>query len=128
VVVFDADQLPSVGDTQTVASFEPGQTLRIRGTSKGKGFEGTVTRHHFSRGPETHGSDQHRQPGAIGSGFPQRVFAGMRMAGHMGHQRVTVRTARVQAIHPDQHLLVVTGPVPGPVKGLVTVETLDEQQ
>lgn len=120
-----SDQLPAVGDTQTVASFELGQTLRIRGTSKGKGFEGTVTRHHFSRGPETHGSDQHRQPGAIGSGFPQRVFAGMRMAGHLGHQGVTIRAARVHAIHPEQHLLVVTGPVPGPAKGLVTVETLE---
>lgn len=116
--------LPAVGDVVTVAQFEPGTAVKLIATSKGKGFAGTVKRHNFSRGPETHGSDHHRAPGAIGSGFPQRVFPGMRMAGHMGHDRVTVTGALVQAVHEDKNLLVVTGPVPGPAKGLVLVETV----
>lgn len=117
-------ELPAVGDVITVAAFEPGQAVRVIGTSKGKGFAGTIKRHNFAMGPKTHGSDQHRQPGAIGSGYPERVFRGLRMAGHMGHERVTVKGASVQAIHPDENLLVVTGPVPGPNNGLILVETI----
>ncbi len=117
--------LPAVGTVLTVDQFEPGQAVRLVGVSKGKGFAGTIKRHHFAQGPKTHGSDQHRQPGSIGSGYPQRVFPGLRMAGHLGHDRVTVTGATVQAIHPDQHLLVVTGPVPGASKGLILVETVE---
>lgn len=120
------DELPAVGEAVTVATFEPGQALRIVGTSKGKGYAGTIKRHHFAKGPESHGSDQHRKPGSIGSGYPQRVFAGLRMSGHMGHERVTVKGATVAAVHPDKNLLVVTGPVPGPAKGLILVETIDQ--
>lgn len=119
------DAIPAVGDTLTVSTFEAGAPVRIIGTAKGKGFAGTVKRHHFKKGPETHGSDQHRQPGSIGSGFPQHVFRGMRMAGRLGGQRVTTTGATVQATHPDQNLLVVTGPVPGPAKGIVLVQTLE---
>ncbi len=117
-------ELPAVGDSVTVESFEPGMVVSLAAVSKGKGFAGTVKRHGFKKGPETHGSDQHRQPGAIGSGYPQRVFPGLRMSGHMGHERVTVRRAKVQAIYANKSLLVVTGPVPGPAKGLVMVESV----
>jgi len=119
-----ADALPTVGAVVDAASFELGMTVQLSAISKGKGFAGTIKRHHFSRGPETHGSDQHRQPGAIGSGYPERVFPGLRMSGHMGHEQVTVRRAKVQAIHPEKNLIVVTGPVPGPAKGLVVLQSV----
>ena len=120
-----ASALPAVGDVLNVGTFEAGQAIKIVGVSKGKGFAGTIKRHNFKKGPGSHGSDQHRQPGSIGSGYPQRVFAGLRMAGHMGHERVSVAGATIQAIHPETNLLVVTGPVPGPTKGLVLVQTAE---
>ena len=122
----EGDSLPTVGDEVTVGSFEPGMSLRIVATSKGKGFSGTVKRHNFKKGPETHGSDQHRQPGAIGSGYPERVFPGLRMSGHMGSDRVTVTSGKVQAVYADKNLLVVTGPVPGPNKGLVVIQSTEK--
>lgn len=124
----EGTELPAVGDAVTVDTFEPGMTISMAATSKGKGFAGTVKRHGFKKGPETHGSDHHRQPGAIGSGYPERVFPGLRMSGHMGYERVTVRRAVVQAIHADKNLLVVTGPVPGPAKGLVSIVSLPVRQ
>jgi large subunit ribosomal protein L3 len=111
-----------VGQTIDVSLFEAGETVRITGVSKGKGFAGTVKRHNFRRGPETHGSDSHRAPGSIGGGTtPGKVFKGTGMAGHMGHQRVTVKGATIVRTDTERNLLLVRGPVPGAPNGLVLV-------
>jgi len=111
-----------VGQTLDVSLFEAGETVRITGVSKGKGFAGTVKRHHFRRGPETHGSDSHRAPGSIGGGTtPGKVVKGTAMAGHMGHQRVTVKGATIVRTDAERNLLLVRGPVPGARNGLVLV-------
>ena len=90
--------------------------------SKGKGFAGTIKRHHFRRGPETHGSDSHRQPGSIGGGTtPGKVFKGTGMAGRMGHDRVTVKKATILKVDTERDLLLIKGPVPGPRNALVMV-------
>jgi len=113
-----------VGDTVTVAAFEPGQTVKIAGTSKGKGFQGTVKRHNFSRGPVSHGSHNVRAPGSIGaSATPSRVFKGIRGPGQMGNKRVTQRGLEVVRVVPEENLLLVRGAVPGPRGGTVEVRT-----
>jgi large subunit ribosomal protein L3 len=112
----------AIGQTLDVSLFTAGERVHITGLSKGKGFAGTIKRHHFRRGPETHGSDSHRAPGSIGGGTtPGKVFKGTGMAGHMGHERVTVRGATVVRSDPDRNLLLVRGPVPGPRHALVVV-------
>jgi len=111
-----------VGQTLDVSLFEDGDSVAVTGTSKGKGFSGTIKRHHFSRGPETHGSDSHRAPGSIGGGTtPGKVFKGSRMAGRMGHDRVTVKNATIVRTDPERNLLLVRGPVPGARNGLIVV-------
>jgi len=111
-----------VGQTLDVSLFEDGESVAISGISKGKGFAGTIKRHHFRRGPETHGSDSHRAPGSIGGGtYPGKVFRGSPMAGHMGHERVTVKNATIVRTDAERGLLLVRGPVPGPRNALVTV-------
>ena len=111
-----------VGQTLDVSLFEAGDEVDITGTSKGKGFAGTIKRHHFRRGPETHGSDSHRAPGSIGGGtYPGKVFRGTPMAGHLGHERVTVKNATIVRSDSDRNLLLVKGPVPGPRNALVVV-------
>jgi large subunit ribosomal protein L3 len=111
-----------VGQTIDVSLFEAGDAVDISGVSKGKGFAGTVKRHHFRRGPETHGSDSHRAPGSIGGGTtPGKVFKGTGMAGHMGHERATVKGATVVRSDAARNLLLVRGPVPGPRDALVVV-------
>lgn len=111
-----------VGQTLDVSLFADGDAVAVTGTSKGKGFAGTIKRHHFHRGPETHGSDSHRAPGSIGGGTtPGKVFKGSRMAGHMGHERVTVKQATIERIDTERNLLLVRGPVPGARNGLVVV-------
>ncbi len=111
-----------VGQTLDVSIFEDGESVSIIGTSKGKGFAGTIKRHHFHRGPETHGSDSHRAPGSIGGGtYPGKVFRGTPMAGHMGHERVTVKNATILRTDSERNLLLVKGPVPGPRNALVVV-------
>jgi large subunit ribosomal protein L3 len=115
---FDAD----AGDTLTVASFEPGDAIKVTGTTKGKGFAGTVKRHHFGRGPVTHGSHNVRAPGSIGqSATPSRVIKGVRMAGQMGAVTATQRGLRVLDVDVDRNVLVVIGAVPGPRGGIVFV-------
>ena len=110
------------GETVTVEAFEPGEKVKVTGTSIGKGFQGTVKRHKFGRGPVTHGSHNVRKPGSIGaSATPSRVFKGLRMAGHMGARRVTQRGLRIVDRDPERNLLLVTGAVPGPTGGLVFV-------
>ena len=111
------------GDQVLVDIFEVGETIHIIGTSKGKGFAGVVKRHHFAGGDAAHGSMFHRAPGSIGaSSYPSRVVKGMRMGGHMGHDRVTVRNLKVVATDKDRNLLVVKGAVPGAKGGYVLIK------
>ncbi len=111
-----------VGQTVTVESFQPGDKVKVAGVSIGKGFQGTIKRHNFARGPMSHGSHNIRKPGSIGaSATPSRVFKGMRMAGHMGAQRVTQPGLVVHEVDAERNLLLVRGSVPGPKNGLVEV-------
>ena len=113
-----------VGVRVDVSLFKAGDLVDITGMSKGKGFAGVVKRHHFAGGPKTHGqSDRHRHPGSIGATTsPGRVFKGMRMAGHMGNSRVTVRHLEVFEADPARNLLLVKGAVPGARNGLLLIE------
>ncbi|MFT4035662.1 MAG: 50S ribosomal protein L3 [Patulibacter sp.] len=114
----------NIGDTLTVDQFEVGDTLKVAGVSKGKGFQGTVKRHGFSRGPVTHGSHNVRAPGSIGaSAWPARVMKGIRGPGQMGNKRVTQRGLTVVRVDAEKNLLLVQGSVPGPKNGLVEVRT-----
>jgi large subunit ribosomal protein L3 len=103
--------------------FAKGDTVSVVGTSKGRGFQGVVKRHHFGGGFRTHGqSDRERAPGSIGSSsYPSRVFKGQRMAGRMGGDRVTVRNLKVVGIIPDSNLLLIKGSVPGAINGYVEI-------
>ena len=116
----DGDQ-SKVGDRVLVDIFESEKFVDVIGTSKGRGFAGVVKRHHFGGGPKSHGS-MFQIPGSIGSSaFPSRVFKGMRMSGHMGTDRVTMRNLRVLGIDKEENLLVVEGSVPGPNGGYVLI-------
>jgi large subunit ribosomal protein L3 len=111
-----------IGQTLDVSLFEAGDTVDVSGVSKGKGFSGTIKRHHYRRGPETHGSDSHRQPGSIGAGTtPGRVYRGLGMAGHMGDDRVTVKKLTVVRTDPERNLLLLRGSVPGARNALIIV-------
>jgi large subunit ribosomal protein L3 len=113
-----------VGETVTVEVFEKGQTVNVSGTSKGKGFQGTIKRHNFSRGPASHGSHNVRAPGSIGaSATPSRVFKGIRGPGQMGNARVTQRGLQVVDVRPDENLLLLRGSVPGPRGSIVEIRT-----
>jgi large subunit ribosomal protein L3 len=115
---------PKVGDDVTVTSFEPGQRVKISAVSVGKGFQGTVKRHNFGRGPVTHGSHNVRAPGSIGaSADPARVFKGMRMPGQMGSRRVTQRGASVVEVDAERNLLLIRGSVPGGKNATVEVRS-----
>ena len=110
------------GETVTVEAFEPGEKVKVSGVSIGKGFQGTIKRHRFHRGPASHGSHNVRKPGSIGaSATPSRVFKGMRMAGQMGAKRVTQVGLTVVDRDPEQNLLLVKGAVPGHRNALVVV-------
>jgi large subunit ribosomal protein L3 len=122
VKLADAKSDPKVGDQILVSIFENGERVDIIGTSRGKGFQGVVKRHHFAGGAATHGSMFHRAPGSIGaSSFPSRVVKGMRAAGRMGGDRVTVRNLRVAKVDPENNLLILRGAVPGAPSGYVIV-------
>ena len=111
-----------VGESVTVEAFEPGDSVKVRGTSIGKGFQGTIKRHNFARGPVTHGSHNIRKPGSIGaSATPSRVFKGVRMAGRMGGKRRTQVGLVVHSVDPERNLLLVKGSVPGPKSGLLEI-------
>jgi large subunit ribosomal protein L3 len=113
-----------VGDDVTVTSFEPGQQVKVSAVSVGKGFQGTVKRHNFGRGPVTHGSHNVRAPGSIGaSADPARVFKGMRMPGQMGSRRVTQRGASVVEVDAERNLLLIRGSVPGGKNATVEVRS-----
>ena len=115
------DGAVKVGDRVLVEIFDGEKFVDIVGVSKGRGFQGVVKRHHFGGGPKSHGS-MFQITGSIGSSaFPSRVFKGMRMSGHMGHQRVTVRNLRVLGVDKDENLLVVEGSVPGPQGAYIVI-------
>ncbi|MDQ3938049.1 MAG: 50S ribosomal protein L3 [Chloroflexota bacterium] len=111
-----------LGQTLDVSLFAAGDLVDVTGVSKGQGFAGTIKRHNFRRGPETHGSDSHRQPGSIGAGtFPGKVFKGTGMAGRMGNDRVTLRKMSVVRTDAERNLLLIRGPVPGARNALLMV-------
>jgi large subunit ribosomal protein L3 len=113
----------AVGDTVTVDGFAEGQAVEVSGVSKGKGFQGTIKRHNFSRGPVSHGSHNVRQPGSIGaSAYPARVFKGIRMSGHMGSQKVTQKGLAVVRADAENNLLMIRGAVPGARNSVVVVK------
>ena len=113
-----------VGDTVTVEAFEVGARVKVSGTSKGKGFQGTIKRHNFSAGPKSHGSHNVRAPGSIGaSAWPARVMKGIRGPGQMGNKRVTQKGLEVVRVDPKRNLLMLRGAVPGGRNGLVEVRT-----
>jgi large subunit ribosomal protein L3 len=116
------DVAAKAGDQVLVSIFNNGDRVDVIGTSRGKGFQGVVKRHHFGGGAATHGSMFHRAPGSIGaSSFPSRVVKGMRAAGRMGADRVTVHNLKVLRVDPDNHLLIVEGGVPGAPSGYLIV-------
>ena len=110
------------GENVTVEIFQPGDKVKVSGTGIGKGFQGTIKRHNFARGPVTHGSHNIRKPGSIGaSATPSRVFKGVRMAGRMGGKRRTQLGLVVHSVDPERNLLLVKGSVPGPKSGLLEI-------
>jgi large subunit ribosomal protein L3 len=110
------------GETVSVESFEPGDKVKVSGIGIGKGFQGTIKRHRFHRGPASHGSHNVRKPGSIGaSATPSRVFKGLKMAGRMGGKRVTQVGLTVHAVDTERNLLLIKGAVPGPKNGVVEV-------
>jgi large subunit ribosomal protein L3 len=119
-----ADDSPKVGEVVRVDQFEPGQRVKVSGVAIGKGFQGTIRRHNFGRGPKTHGSHNIRAPGSIGaSADPARVFRGLRMPGRMGGKRVTQRRLEVFDVDAERNLLLLRGAVPGPRNGTVEVRS-----
>ncbi len=122
---FRVDELPAdlkVGDKIDVSQFVLGDIVDATGTSKGKGFAGTVKRHNFNTSKKTHGGNGNvRKPGSIGSMYPQKVFKGKRMAGRMGHDRVTVKNLEVAYVDTVNNLIGLKGAVPGPRKGLIVI-------
>jgi large subunit ribosomal protein L3 len=113
-----------VGETVTVEAFAVGDTVKISGTSKGKGFQGTIKRHNFASGPKSHGSHNVRAPGSIGaSAWPARVMKGIKGPGQMGNKRVTQKGLEIVRLDPGENLMLVRGSVPGPRNGFVEVRT-----
>ncbi len=112
----------SVGTEIKADVFSVGDEVQVTGTSKGKGFAGTIRRHNFKRGRKTHGGRNYRRPGSIGSMYPQRIFKGKRMAGHLGHDQVTVKGLKIALVDADNNLIAVTGAVPGPKKSIVVLK------
>ncbi len=102
--------------------FVVGDSVNVTGTSKGKGFAGTIKRHNFKRGRKTHGGQSYRRPGSIGSMYPQKIFKGKRMAGQMGSEQVTVQNLRIALVDTENQVIGVVGAVPGPRKGIILVK------
>ncbi len=125
----DFEEIPedlSVGAQLTAEVFSVGDVVKVTGTSKGKGFAGTIKRHNFHRQRKTHGGKGNtRKPGSIGSMYPQHIFKGTRMAGQMGAVQVSVKNLKVALVDPELNIIGVTGAVPGPRKGIVFVEGSD---
>ncbi len=122
---FRVDELPedqNVGDKITADVFSVGDSVHATGTSKGKGWAGTIKRHNFHRGRKTHGGRSYRRPGSIGSMYPQHIFKGTKMAGQMGNDQVTVRNLKVALVDTELGVIGVTGAVPGPRKSIVILK------
>lgn len=112
-----------VGESINPEVFSVGDVIDVTGTSKGKGFAGTIKRHNFHRGRKTHGGNGNvRKPGSIGSMYPQKIFKGKRMAGQMGDEQVTVKNLKVALVDTELGVIGVTGAVPGPRKGIVLIK------
>ncbi|MDQ1637319.1 MAG: large subunit ribosomal protein [Pyrinomonadaceae bacterium] len=127
--VEDSDGETNVGDKILVDQFADGDLVEVVGKSKGRGFAGTVKRHHFNRGPESHGSMNVRAPGSIGaSAYPSRVMKGMRSSGHMGDARITVKGLTVARVDAENNLLMIRGAVPGPNGSVVVVKKAARQR
>ena len=111
------------GQVISLEDFSVGESVTISGTSKGKGFQGTIKRHGFSRGPETHGNRNHRKPGSVGmSAWPARIVKGKKMPGQMGNKRQTVKNLKIVDIMPEESVILLKGPVPGPKTGVIEVK------
>lgn len=116
------------GDSVDVSIFKEGDLVKISGTSKGKGFQGVVKRHGFHGGPKTHGQkNRHRAPGSVGAGGVQRVIPGLRMAGRMGSDRITIKNLRVAAVDPEKNLILIQGAVPGNRGALLEIRKIGEK-
>ena len=111
-----------VGSVLDIDVFEVGDEVNVTGTSKGKGFAGTIKRHNFKRGRKTHGGRSYRRPGSIGSMYPQKIFKGKKMSGQMGGDKVTVANLIVSLIDQENKIIGVSGAVPGPRKGLIIIK------
>jgi large subunit ribosomal protein L3 len=111
-----------VGEKINAEVFSVGDEIDVTGTSKGKGWAGTIKRHNFHRGRKTHGGGSYRRPGSIGSMYPQHIFKGKKMAGQMGHEQVTVKNLKVALVDVENNVIGVTGAVPGPRKGIVIIK------
>ncbi|HSX46885.1 MAG TPA: 50S ribosomal protein L3 [Patescibacteria group bacterium] len=126
---FRIDELPedlSVGTQIAADVFSVGDVVHVTGTSKGKGWAGTIKRHNFHRGRKTHGGGSYRRPGSIGSMYPQKIFKGKKMAGQMGDEQVTVRNLKVVIVDPELNVIGVAGAVPGPRKGIVIIKGTEQ--
>lgn len=121
----DADSF-KLGDFIKVDLFSEGELVKVTGWSKGKGFQGVVKRHGFKGGPKTHGqSDRLRAPGSLGqSSYPSRVFKGLKMAGRMGNEKVTIKNKRILRVDPEKNIMMIEGGIPGPNRGLVIIRKL----
>jgi large subunit ribosomal protein L3 len=115
------EEVAEVGTPFDVTVFEVGDHVDVTGTSKGKGFAGTVKRHNFNTGPKSHGSMNYRKPGSIGSMYPQKIFKGKKMAGQMGNEQVTVKNLAVALVDAELGVIGLRGAIPGPRKGIVTI-------
>jgi large subunit ribosomal protein L3 len=118
----EIDENIKIGAELSADLFEAGESVDVTGTSKGKGFAGTIKRHNFQRGRKTHGGRSYRRPGSIGSMYPQKIFKGKKMAGQMGHVRVTTKKLKVAFIDNELNVIGVVGSVPGPKKGIVLLK------
>ena len=124
-----SDEATNVGDKILVDQFADGDVVDVVGQSKGRGFAGTIKRHNFNRGPESHGSMNVRAPGSIGqSAYPSRVIKGMRSSGHMGDERVTIKRLTVARVDADNNLLMIRGAVPGANGSVVVVKKAARQR
>ena len=112
----------SVGAELNAEVFSVGDIVKVTGTSKGKGWAGTIKRHNFHRGRKTHGGGSYRRPGSIGSMYPQKIFKGKKMAGQMGHEQVSVKNLKIALVDTELNVIGVKGAVPGPRKGIVLIQ------
>jgi large subunit ribosomal protein L3 len=119
----DVEASYNLGDKIGAEIFTVGEVVDVTGTSKGKGFEGTIKRHNQSRGPMTHGSHYHRGPGSLGTMLPKRVLKGKNLPGHMGHETVTIQNLEIIEVNANENYILVSGNIPGPKKSLVLIKS-----